>query len=294
MNSRAAENSQHIVAAFLRGLKDNGYVVGQNVEIEYSWAAGQGDRLPTLATNLVRRPVAVLVATGGEQAALAAKAATSTIPIVFSIGSDPVSLGLVRAYNRPGGNITGVNVLTGGLETKRLGLLHDLSPEAATVGVLADLQFPTTSSQLNEVRQAAGVIGLKVQVLGATTGNEIETAFASLAANGIRALTVLSNPGFSAHRDKLVALSARYRVPTMFQLREYAVAGGLMSYGIDLLEGYRQVGVYTARVLQGTKPGDLPIVEPTKFEFVINLKTAKSLGIRLSSDLLSLADEVIE
>jgi putative ABC transport system substrate-binding protein len=294
LNARAADSSKHLVAAFRRGLQENGYVAGQNVEIEYSWAEGQNERLPTMAADLVRRPVAVLVATGGEQSALAAKAATSSIPIVFGVGSDPVSLGLVGSYNRPGGNVTGVNVLTGRLEAKRLGLLHDLLPKASTVGVFVNPHFPTTSSQLSDVQEAATAIGWKVQVLQATTELEIETAFASIALNHINALIVVSNPFFAVHRDKLVALATSHRVPTMFQLREYAVAGGLMSYGIDLPDAYRQVGAYTARILKGAKPADLPVVEPTKFEFVINLKTAQLIGIKFSGDLLSLADEVIE
>jgi putative ABC transport system substrate-binding protein len=294
LNARAADSSQHLVAAFRQGLEENGYVVGQNVVIEYNWADGQNDRLPTLATNLVRRPVAVLAATGGEQAALAAKAATTTIPIVFAVGSDPVSLGLVASYSHPGGNVTGMNILTGELEAKRLGLLHDLVPQAITIGVLLNPKFPSATSQLTGVQQAARAMGLQVHLLEAGTDHELEAAFASVTSNLIPALTVTSNPFFNTRRDKLVALAARHRVPTMFQFREYAMAGGLMSYGIDLTDAYRQVGAYVGRVLKGAKPADLPVLQPTKFEFVINLKTAKSLGIKFSGDLLSVADEVIE
>jgi putative ABC transport system substrate-binding protein len=294
LNARALDGSDHLVAAFRRGLAENGYVEGRNVEVGYRWANGQYDRLPAMATDFVRRPVTVLVTTGGEQAALAAKAATSTIPIVFAVGSDPVRLGLVTGYNRPGGNVTGVNILTEKLEAKRLGLLRDLVPHAATIGVLLNPNFSAATDQLNDIQEAARAIGLKVHVLRASTDLEIEAAFKTVGLNRIPALTVASNPFFSTRRDKLVILAARNAVPTMFQLREYAEGGGLMSYGIDLPDAYRQVGVYTGRILKGANPGDLPVLQPTKFEFVINLKTAKTLGVKISDDLLSLADEVIE
>jgi putative ABC transport system substrate-binding protein len=281
-------------AAFRRGLAENGYVEGQNVKIEYGWANGQYARLPAMATDLVGRPLTVLVATGGEQAALAAKAATSAIPIVFAVGSDPVSLGLVAGYNRPGGNVTGVNILTGKLEAKRLGLLHDLVPTALTVGVLLNSDFPTAADQLKDLQEAARAIGVQVHVLRASTDHDIEATSETIVRNRIPALTVTSNPFFATRRDKLVALAALNAVPTMFALREHAVAGGLMSYGVDLPDAYRQVGAYAGRILKGAKPADLPVVQPTKFEFVINLKTAKALGLDVPANLLTLADEVIE
>jgi putative ABC transport system substrate-binding protein len=247
-----------------------------------------------MADDFVRRRVSLLVATGGEQAAVAAKAATATIPIVFAVGSDPVSLGLVASYSHPGGNATGVNILTTTLEAKRLGLLHDLVPRITKIGVLLNPDVPTASSQLNDVQNAARAMGLRIDVLRASTDEEIDAAFAFVAANRLPALTVTSNPFYASRRDKLVSLAGRLRAPTMFQLREYAVAGGLMSYGIDVPDAYRQVGAYAGRVLKGAKPADLPVVQPTKFELVINLKTAQSLGIKFSDDLLSLADEVIE
>jgi putative ABC transport system substrate-binding protein len=282
------------VAAFICGLAESGYVEGRDVKVEYSWANGQYERLPSMADDFVRRRVSLLVATGGEQAAVAAKAATATIPIVFAVGSDPVSLGLVASYSHPGGNATGVNILTTTLEAKRLGLLHDLVPRITKIGVLLNPDVPTASSQLNDVQNAARAMGLRIDVLRASTDEEIDAAFAFVAANRLPALTVTSNPFYASRRDKLVSLAGRLRAPTMFQLREYAVAGGLMSYGIDVPDAYRQVGAYAGRVLKGAKPADLPVVQPTKFELVINLKTAQSLGIKFSDDLLSLADEVIE
>jgi putative ABC transport system substrate-binding protein len=294
LNARAANTSDHLAAAFVRGLAESGYVEGRDVKVEYSWANGQYEQLSSMANDFVRRRVSVLVATGGEQAAIAAKAATTSIPIVFAVGSDPVSLGLVASYSHPGGNATGVNILTTTLETKRLGLLRDLVPQITKIGVLLNPDVPTASSQLNDVQNAARAMGLRIDVLRASTDEEIDAAFAFVAANRLPALTVTSNPFYASRRDKLVSLAGRLRAPTMFQLREYAVAGGLMSYGIDVPDAYRQVGAYAGRVLKGAKPADLPVVQPTKFELVINLKTAQSLGIKFSDDLLSLADEVIE
>jgi putative ABC transport system substrate-binding protein len=282
------------LAAFRGGLNEGGFVEGQNVMVDYRWALGQYDRLPALAAELVQKPIAVLVSAGGEPAALAAKAATSTIPIVFSIGDDPVRLGLVASYNRPGGNLTGINIFTTALEAKRLGLLHDLIPKAAAIGVLLNTDFSPAESQLRNVQEAARAIGLQIHVLRANTDPEIEAAFEAGALQRIAALTVAASPFFTTRRDKIVALAMRHAVPTMYTAREYAVDGGLMSYGIDVPNVYRQLGLYAARILKGAKPAELPVLQPTKFEFVINLKTAKSLGVTISDNLLSLADQVIE
>jgi putative ABC transport system substrate-binding protein len=282
------------LAAFRRGLNEGGFVEGQNVMVEYRWAIGQYDRLPAQAAELVQKPVSVLVSAGGEPAALAAKAATSTIPIVFTIGDDPVKLGLVASYNRPGGNLTGINIFTTTLEAKRLGLLHELVPQAATIGVLLNANFPAAERQLRDVQEAARAIGLQIHALRANIDREIEVAFATVASQRIAALAVAASPFFTTRRDKVVALAARHAVPTMYTAREYAVDGGLMSYGIDVPDVYRQIGLYAARILKGEKPADLPVMQPTKFELVINLKTAKALGLQIPDKLLALADEVIE
>ena len=282
------------LAAFRRGLNEGGFVEGQNVMVEYRWAIGQYDRLPAQAAELVQKPVAVLVSAGGEPAALAAKAATSTIPIVFTIGDDPVKLGLVASYNRPGGNLTGINIFTTTLEAKRLGLLHELVPQAAAIGVLLNANFPAAERQLRDVQGAARAIGLQIHALRANIDREIEVAFETVASQRIAALAVAASPFFTTRRDKVVALAARHAVPTMYTAREYAVDGGLMSYGIDVPDVYRQIGLYAARILKGAKPADLPVLQPTKFELVINLKTARALGLQIPAKLLALADEVIE
>jgi putative tryptophan/tyrosine transport system substrate-binding protein len=294
LSSRSPDDTRHLLAAFLRGLTEAGYVEGQNVAIEYRWALGQYDRLPALAAELVRRPVALITTTGGEPAALAAKAATSTIPIVFLIGGDPVALGLVASYNRPGGNATGLNILATTLEGKRLGLLHELVPQAATIGVLLNPKFRPADNQLKDLQQAAPSIGLQIHVLRASTDSELDAAFETVTQEHIAALAVTADPFFDTRRDKLVALAASHAVPTIYQFREYAAAGGLMSYGNDSIDTYRQAGVYTGRILKGANPADLPVMQPTKFEFVINLKTAKALGLTFPSGLFSIADEVIE
>ena len=282
------------LVAFRRGLSEGGFVEGQNVTIEYRWAIGQYDRLPAQAAELVQKPVAVLVSAGGEPAALAAKAATSTIPIVFTIGDDPVKLGLVASFNRPGGNLTGINIFTTTLEAKRLGLLHELVPQAAAIGVLLNANFPAAERQLRDVQGAARAIGLQIHALRANIDREIEVAFETVASQRIAALAVAASPFFTTRRDKIVALAARHAVPTMYTAREYAVDGGLMSYGIDVPDVYRQIGLYAARILKGAKPADLPVLQPTKFETVINLKTANALGLTIPDKLLALADEVIE
>jgi putative tryptophan/tyrosine transport system substrate-binding protein len=293
LHARSPEDTALQVVALRRGLSENGYIEGQSVTIEYRFALGQYDRLPMMAEELARRPVAVLVA-GSDPAALAAKAATTTIPIAFAVGADPVKLGLVASYNRPGGNATGMNILTSTLEAKRLGLLRELVPQAATIGILLNPDYPQAESHLRDMQEAARAVGLQIHVLRASTDREIEAAFESVAQHTILALAVSADPFFDTRRDKIVASAARYAVPTMYQFREHVVAGGLMSYGIDLPDVYRQVGGYAGRILKGAKPADLPVLQPTKFEFVINRKTAKALGVTFSDNLLSLADEVIE
>jgi putative ABC transport system substrate-binding protein len=293
LSARSPEDTAHLVPAFRQGLGEGGFVEGQNVTIEYRWALGQVDRLPALAAELAGRPVTILVTTGGESAALAAKAATSTIPIVFSMG-DPVKAGLAASYNRPGGNATGINILSDTLEPKRLGLLRELVPQAVTIGFLLNPNFPSAESQSKDVQEAARAIGLQIHVLRANTDREIEAAFETIAQHRIAAVAVAASPFFDTRRDKLVALAARHSVPTIYQFREFVAAGGLVSYGIDPIDAYRQVGVYAGRILKGAKPADLPVLQPTKFELVINLKTAKALGLDVPLHLQQLADEVIE
>jgi putative ABC transport system substrate-binding protein len=294
LSGRSLDDTADLVAAFRQALTEDGFIEGKNLTIEYRWAFGQYDRLPALAAELVRRPVSILVATGGESAALAAKAATSTIPIVFSIGSDPVNLGLVASYNRPGGNATGINILTPTLEAKRIGLLHELVPQAATIGLLLNPNNPPAQSQLTDAQEAARALGLQIRVLRATTDRDIDAAFKTVAQQRIAALTVAAAPFFDTRRNTIAALAAHHAVPTMYHFRLFTAAGGLMSYGIEQLDTSRQVGVYTGRILKGAKPADLPVLEPTKFELVINLKTAKALGLTIPPSLLQRANQVIE
>jgi ABC-type uncharacterized transport system substrate-binding protein len=294
LHTRSPDDTVNQVAAFRRGLAEQGYVDGQSVTIEYRFARGRYDQLPDLATDLVHRQVTVLVAVGGDPAALAAKRATSTIPIVFAVGSDPVKLGLVGSYARPAGNATGMNILTSTLEAKRLGLLHELVPQAATIGFLTNPRFASAEEEVHDVQEAARALALEVRVLPAVTEKEIDAAFKTISDEKILALAVGSDPFFDTQRDKIIALSARYSTPAIYQFREHAAAGGLMSYGVDIADAYRQIGVQVARILKGKKTADLPILQPTKFEFVVNLKTARTLGVKFSPDLISLADEVIE
>jgi putative tryptophan/tyrosine transport system substrate-binding protein len=282
------------LTAFKQGLREAGYIEGQNVTIEYRWAEGDYARLPALAADLVRRHVAVLVAVGGSSSAKAAKAASSTIPIVFTTGGDPVGLGLVASLNRPGGNVTGVALLVAEMESKRFGLLRDMVPTATLVAVLLNSRSPVSTTELNDVQEAARAVGQQIHILNASSEQELDAAFTSLAKLGVGALLVGSDPFFNSRRSYLVSLAARARVPAIYELREYVVAGGLMSYGTSLVNGYRQVGLYTGRILKGEKPQDLPVVQSTKFVFVINLKTAKALGLEVPLRLQELADEVIE
>jgi putative ABC transport system substrate-binding protein len=280
--------------AFRRGLKETGYVEGQNVAIEYRWAQCQYDQVPSLAADLVRRRVVVIVTVGGEPSVFAAKAATTTIPIVFNVGRDPVALGLVASLSRPGGNATGVNIFTTELAEKRLGLLHDLVPAVSSIAVLVNPNFPPAQANAREAETAARAVGKQVAVVKAGTDGEIDAAFAAMAQMSAGALLVAADPFFNSRRDRIAALAARYAIPAVYEWREFALAGGLMSYGTSLAEAYRQEGVYAGRILKGEKPADLPVVQLSKFELVINLKTAKTLGITFPPGLLAIADEVIE
>ncbi len=279
--------------AFRQGVRETGYVEGQNVAIEYRWAQEQHDRLPDLAADLVRRQVAVIAARD-TASAIAAKAATMTVPIVFVTGGDPVRDGLVASLNRPGGNVTGITILSSELGTKRLGLLHELRPGAARIAVLVDPKWPTTEGFVSEVRAAALVIGKQIEVLHASTGRDIDTVSASLAQKPVDALLVGPAPLFNYRRVQLVTLAAYHRVPAIYIQREAVEAGGLMSYGASVTDAYRQAGVYIGRILKGEKPADLPVMQSIKFEFVINLNTAKVFGLSFPPGLLAIADEVIE
>ncbi len=280
------------MTAFRAGLREGGYVEGDSVAIEYRWAQGQYDRLPRLAAELVGWKVSVIVSVGGAERA--AKAATATVPIVFVTGYDPVADGTVASLSRPGGNLTGVSMLTTFLETKRLGLLHDLVPKATTIAVLIDEHFPGSAIQRDQVTKAARTIGLSIHLLGASTDRELDEVFGSTAPARDQALLVPGSPFYDTRRDRIVAAAERLKIPAMYQFREYATAGGLISYGIDLENAYREAGRYTVRVLRGEKPADLPILQPTKFNTVINLKTAKALGLTIPPGVLAIADEVIE
>ncbi len=283
------------VQAFHQGLSGNGYFEGRNVTIEYRWAAGQNDRLPTLAADFVRRRVNVIVAPASTPAALAAKAATTTIPIVFYVGGDPVELGLVASLNRPGGNLTGVTTLASEVGPKRLELLHELLPAATNIGALVNPTSPDLGERfLRDLQAVAPTFGVQLQILQASTERELEKAFATLAQLRAGGLVIANNSFFSARMEQLVALASRHALPTVFQFREFAAAGGLMSYGADFVEACRQVGVYAGRILKGEKPADLPAQQATKAELIINLKTAKALGLTVPTALLVRADEVIE
>ena len=295
VNSRSRETSAHLDAAFRKGLNETGYVEGQNVMVEYQWLQGQFDRLPSIMADLVRRRVAVIATPGGNYAAQTAKAATTTIPIVFSVGEDPVKLGLVASLARPGGNATGFNVLIQEVEAKRLGLLHDLVPKAVRIAVLVNpANVPTTEATLRDVPDAARAIGLQIQVLNASTSGEIEAAFATLVRDRADALFVSGDAFFLSRRVQFATLATRHGIPAAYGAREVVEVGGLMSYGTSQTEAWHQVGIYTGQILNGAKPADLPVLQATKFEFVINLQTVRALGIEVPNSLQLLADEVIE
>jgi putative ABC transport system substrate-binding protein len=296
LSGQSPDTSARLLVAFRQGLNQSGYVEGQNVAIEYRWALGQVDRLPALAADLVGRQVAVIAATagGGTAASLAAKAATTKIPIVFTSGADPVSIGLVASLNRPGGNVTGITFLSLPLVAKRLGLLRELVPTAADIAVLLNPTFPDAGGQLREVQEAARNIGQRITILNATNIREIDTAFEIVVRMGPAALLVAADPFFDARREQLVVLAARHSIPAMYEDRDFTVAGGLMSYGASFSDAVRQTGLYTGRILKGEKPADLPVQAPTKYPLVINMKTAKALGLEVPPTLLARADEVIE
>jgi putative tryptophan/tyrosine transport system substrate-binding protein len=295
VNAGAREAAADRVAAFRKGLSETGYIEGQNVAVEYHWFSGQYDRLPTLMADLVRRRVAIIATPGGTVAASAAKAATTTIPIVFGIGEDAVKLGLVSSLARPGGNATGINIFLMEVAAKRLGLLHELTPKAVRVAVLINPgNVPSAEATLRELPEAARAMGLQIQLLNASTSREIEAAFATLVRDRADALFVAPDTFFISRRVQFATLATRHGIPAAYSTREEVEAGGLMSYGTDIPDMWRQVGLYAGQILKGTKPADLPVAQSTKFEFVINLVTARALGLEVPPTLLARADEVIE
>jgi putative tryptophan/tyrosine transport system substrate-binding protein len=291
----SADASARFAAAFRKGLNETGYVEGQNVTVEYHWLEGQYDRLPALIADLVRHRVAVIATPGATQVARAAKVATATIPIVFGVGDDPVRLGLVASLARPGGNATGINFFLQEATAKRLRLLHELVPQAVRVAVLVNPRnVSVAEATVREVQEAAPTIGLQIQILNASTIGEIDAAFATFARERPDALFVAADAFFTNRRGQLATLTARDRIPAAYGVRELVEAGGLMSYGTNLADMFRQVGVYTGSILKGAKPADLPVLQSTKFEFVINLQTARALGIEVTPGVISVADELIE
>jgi putative ABC transport system substrate-binding protein len=294
LSGRPSDEAGYLVEAFEKGLRAGGIVIGQNAAFEFRWADNQYDRLPANAADLVNHRVAVIVASGAVQSIRAAGAATSSIPIVFVTGDDPVRLGLVASMNRPGGNLTGVSFLTQSLEAKRLNILHQLLPKTARIAILANRKNPSSERQLKEASDAARSLDRQLDVLNVSDDADIEGSFSTLVERGNGAVTITADPFLNSHRAQIVALAGQYKVPAFFYTREQAVAGGLMSYGASIPEAYTQAGGYAARILKGEKPADLPILQATKFEFIINLKTARALGLDIPPTLLALADEVIE
>jgi putative tryptophan/tyrosine transport system substrate-binding protein len=293
LGSSSPADRGRLVTAFGQGVRETGYVEGRNVAIEYRWAQDEYDRLPELAADLVRRQVAVIAA-HDTLSAIAAKAATTTIPVVFATGGNPVSDNLVTSLNRPGGNVTGISFIAAELGAKQLGLLHELRPQATRIAVLADPKWPFTERFVAEVRDAASAIGQQIEVVYASSGREIDTAFANLSQKPVDALLVGPSPLTNNRRVQLVTLATYHRILGIYPLREFAEAGGLMSYGTNIADANRQAGIYVGRILKGEKPGDLPVMQSTKFEFVINLNTAKAFGVSFPPGLLAIADEVIE
>jgi putative ABC transport system substrate-binding protein len=294
MSARSPDDSADVIEAFRGGLKEGGIVEGQNATIEFRWARGDYGSPRALAAELVKRQVAVITAVGGDPSAIAAKAATSTIPIVFAVGGDPLGTGLVDSFNRPGGNATGFTTSTSLMEPKRLALLRELAPGVSLIGALVNPRFSGALRQARDIEDAARSIGQRVVMAEASTDDELDAAFASLVRAGIGALLVTADPYFDTRRDQIAAFAAQQRLPAIYQFRQFAIAGGVLSYGLSFTDVYREVGLCAAKILKGTKPADLPVQQITKFELVINLKTAKALGIHISDNLLSLADEVIE
>jgi putative tryptophan/tyrosine transport system substrate-binding protein len=294
MSGRSPEDAAHLLAAFREGLRETGFVEGESVAIEYRWAGGQYDRLPAMAADLVSRAVAVLVGVGGDPSALAAKHATSTIPIVFGMGGDPVTAGLVASFNRPGGNATGFTLLTNLMEPKRVGLLHELVPGISVLGALVNPNFPPAARQLQEIEAATQTINQKLFVAQASNDAELDAALGALLQQRVGALLVAADPYFDTRRDRIIAFAAKNKLPAMYQFREFTLDGGLASYGPRLTDSYRQGGIYAGRILRGAKPGDLPVLQPTKFDLVLNMKTANALGLAVPNAIQLLADEVIE
>ena len=294
ISSRSQNESTTVVDAFRQGLRDLGYVEGQNVAVEYQWADGRLDRLPTIAADLVNRRVAVIVAAGGDRPALAAKAATSTIPIVFTGSDFPVKVGLVNSLNRPGGNVTGASLFTSEVETKKFALLRELLPKASLIALLVNPSNPSAESDVKDLQNAAGSVRQRISLLKASNEREIDAAFETVVKERADALLVAHDPIFLSRREQFVALAARHRTPAIYEFREFVLIGGLMSYGSRITENYQLGGRYAGRILKGEKPADLPVQQPTKLELAINLKTAKSLGLEIPPTLLARADEVIE
>ena len=294
LNVGFADRSAHQVAAFRQGLMETGYVEGQNITVEFRWADGRYEQLPALAADLIRRQAAVILTGGGEAPFRAVRAASETVPIVFNIGSDPVQLGLVASLAKPGGNATGVNFLSVEIAAKRLGFLNSLAPTSSTIAVLVNPNFPATETSVSELESAARVISRQLDIIKATNESELDASFATISQKRAGALMVGNDPFFTSRRAQIVALAARLAIPAIYEQREFALAGGLISYGTSIANSYRQLGIYVGRILKGEKAGDLPVLQPTKFELVINLGTARSFGFTLPPSLLALADEVIE
>ena len=294
MSARSPEDSARIASAFRQGLADAGFIEGQTVNIEYRWANGDSDKLPALAADLVNRKVAVLVGVGGDVSAAVAAKATKTIPVVFGMGGDPVKAGLVASFNRPGGNVTGFTLWTNEIASKGLGLLRQLAPGVPLIGVLVDPRFPQTEKELLELEPAAKAVNQKLFVARANDDAELDAALASFVEQRIGALLVTAAPFFDTRLDRIVGFAAQKRLPAIYQFRDYAVAGGLISYGPNIAESYKDTGTYVGRILKGEKPADLPVMQPSKFDFLINLKTAKALGLTVPPTLLIEASEVIE
>jgi putative ABC transport system substrate-binding protein len=294
MSGRSPADSAYLVDAFRQGLRETGYLEGETISVEYRWADGDYDRLPGFASDLLGRNVLVLVAVGGDPSAVAAKQATSSVPIVFGMGGDPVKASLVASFNRPGGNATGFTLLTNQMEPKRVGLLHELVPSVSLLGALINPSFPPAARQLEDIENATRSINQSLFVARAVNDAELEAAFASFVEQRVGAVLVAAAPFFDTRSTQIIALAAKHRLPAMYQFRQYAVVGGLISYGPSITDSYKQAGVYAGRILRGAKPGDLPVLQPTKFEMVINLKTANALGIAIPNTMQLLADEVVE
>jgi len=294
LSARSPEDTVQVLAAFHKGLGDGGFVNERNVNVEYRWARGNYDQLPELAAELVRLHVSVLVGTGGDASARAVKEATANIPVVFNMGSDPVKAGLVQSFNRPGGNATGSVILSEAMEQKRFGILQEMVPDVALFGAIVNPNYPASANQMHDLEGAAPKLGRQLFVAKASNDTELDAAFAALLSQKVGALLVASDPYFDTRRRHIIAFAAQNRLPAIYQFREYAVEGGLVSYGPSITDAYQQVGIYVARILKGEKPADLPVLQPTKFDFVINLKTAKTLGLVVPPTLLARADDVID